>query len=383
MWPRSAGRSARMRLGLGRDHVPAGQARPRGPGCPARPLTPDPRRASASGTRQSTPTTSAPGFGHQPQQLAGADPEVDAGHAEVRQAGQDLGAGGQDVAAVVVRAEASRPSCRRAGRPGRPPPPGLASDASEPCRPAGPAARPTAAGSWYIERLGLTMVAGRAALDQVAGQGERAPRRSRSAGTASSWPEDADGLEHVGGVLLGLEGPEPVEVRRRPRTAASTTGPIPGCMSTPNPMAATGTTMSENRMAASTPYRRTGWRVSSAASSGIRRDVEDAAVAAGGPVFRQGPSGLAHEPHRRVRHRLAPAGGQERARRRPSGIGVTVQRRHLTAVAGHGRAWRNPGLAAPSRWPTLRTPSTAPPRPVPIEHAATSMRHATGWSPPW
>ena len=43
---------------------------------------------------------------------------------------------------------------------------------------------------------------------------------------------------------------------------------MPGATSTPNPMAATGTTMSEKKMAASVPYRSTGWRVSSAASSG-------------------------------------------------------------------------------------------------------------------
>src|SRR3954469_10972247 len=63
--------------------------------------------------------------------------------------------------------------------------------------------------------------------------------------------------------------------RNRWRSAArakgrSTTGPTPCAMSTPNPTAATGTTMSENRMAASTPWRRTGCRVISAASSGWR-----------------------------------------------------------------------------------------------------------------
>ncbi len=38
-----------------------------------------------------------------------------------------------------------------------------------------------------------------------------------------------------------------------PRKGWSTTGPTPGTMSTPKPMAATGTMMSEYRMAASTP----------------------------------------------------------------------------------------------------------------------------------
>ena len=47
--------------------------------CSERP-GPTRRAASSSGTRQSTPTTSAPGVADQRQQLAGADPEVDARH---------------------------------------------------------------------------------------------------------------------------------------------------------------------------------------------------------------------------------------------------------------------------------------------------------------
>ena len=46
----------------------------------ARPIR---RTASSSGTRQSTPTTSAPAVAHRGEQLAGADAEVDARHAEV------------------------------------------------------------------------------------------------------------------------------------------------------------------------------------------------------------------------------------------------------------------------------------------------------------
>ena len=41
------------------------------------------------GTRQSTPTTSAPAARISAEQLAGADAEVDAGHAEVGQPGED------------------------------------------------------------------------------------------------------------------------------------------------------------------------------------------------------------------------------------------------------------------------------------------------------
>ena len=50
------------------------------------------------------------------------------------------------------------------------------------------------------------------------------------------------------------------------------TGPVPGTMSRSTPAAATGTTMSLNRIAASTPCRRTGCRVISVTSSGRRQD---------------------------------------------------------------------------------------------------------------
>ena len=82
--------------GVGVEHG-AGGARPRCPTgarhtvgsrlpCTA---TSGPRRARArsSGTRQSTPTTSAPASCMQLQQLAGAHAEVDAGHAQVGQPG--------------------------------------------------------------------------------------------------------------------------------------------------------------------------------------------------------------------------------------------------------------------------------------------------------
>ena len=45
---------------------------------------------------------------------------------------------------------------------------------------------------------------------------------------------------------------------------------------------------------------------------GLADGVEDAPVAARGPVLGQRPSRLAHEPHRDPVHRLAPAGSQER-----------------------------------------------------------------------
>ena len=61
--------------------------------------------------------------------------------------------------------------------------------------------------------------------------------------------------------------------RSRSRSAADVNGSAttgPGARSISSPMAVSGTTMSEKRMAASTPSRRTGCIVTSAASSGVR-----------------------------------------------------------------------------------------------------------------
>ncbi|OIQ79383.1 hypothetical protein GALL_388760 [mine drainage metagenome] len=54
------------------------------------------------------------------------------------------------------------------------------------------------------------------------------------------------------------------------RTARPSTGPTPGLMSTSTPASRSGTTMSLKKIAASTSCRRTGCRVSSLASSGVR-----------------------------------------------------------------------------------------------------------------
>ena len=52
------------------------------------------------------------------------------------------------------------------------------------------------------------------------------------------------------------------------RTGSATTGPTPGTMSRSTPTALSGSTMSEKKIAASTPYRRTGCSVISMTRSG-------------------------------------------------------------------------------------------------------------------
>ena len=57
----------------------------------------------------------------------------------------------------------------------------------------------------------------------------------------------------------------------RVRTGLAITGPTSGTMSRSTPAPRSGTTMSENRIAASTPCRRTGCRVISQISSGSKQ----------------------------------------------------------------------------------------------------------------
>jgi len=52
----------------------------------------------------------------------------------------------------------------------------------------------------------------------------------------------------------------------------SSTGPRPGTISTSTPAALSGTTISENKIAASTSWRRTGCSVISASSSGMKQE---------------------------------------------------------------------------------------------------------------
>ena len=66
-------------------------------------------------------------------------------------------------------------------------------------------------------------------------------------------------------------------------------------------------------MAASTPYRRTGWRVISTTRSGSMQDSSIADALAEREVLRQRAARLAHEPDRRVAGVLAARGTEERA----------------------------------------------------------------------
>jgi hypothetical protein len=95
------------------------------------------------------------------------------------------------------------------------------------------------------------VVLARAALDEVAGQRERRAGEADERRGAELADERADRLGDVRDVVRR-------ELGSRSRSAAvrngcATTGPVPGTMSRSTPTALSGTTMSEKKMAASTP----------------------------------------------------------------------------------------------------------------------------------
>ena len=99
----------------------------------------------------------------------------------------------------------------------------------------------------------------------------------------------------------------------------------------PSPIASGIVRMSENRIAASSAKRASGCSVTSVARSGFGQRQKTAGPRARGVVFGQVASRLPHEPHRRVRRRLA----QQRAEER-----VVLQVRPLRSRRGTCRAVR-------------------------------------------
>src|SRR5512143_2697657 len=94
------------------------------------------------------------------------------------------------------------------------------------------------------------------------------PMRATSRGSSRRTRRTAS---ITNGVASSAEATRSDSTSARVRTSRSSTGP--GWNSTGTPIAGSGTRMSENRMAASTPRRRTGWSVISQASSGVRHEA--------------------------------------------------------------------------------------------------------------
>ena len=186
-----------------------GQGAPRrgpDPNCPARPgRGPTRRRASSSGTRQSTPTTSEPGGGHEAEELTGSHAEEDGGHPEVGDPVEDGPRGREDELLVLVGGERPGPAVEELDGLG----PGLHLGPEEGHRHGGQTIRqPPPQGRVAVhERLHLGEGARRAALDEVAGHGERRTGEADEGGTGARQlaGHQAGRLGDVGQVGLGLE----------------------------------------------------------------------------------------------------------------------------------------------------------------------------------
>ena len=127
------------------------------------------------------------------------------------------------------------------------------------------------------------------------------------------------------------------------RTGCATTGPVPGTISTSIPASLSGTTMSLNRIAASTRCRRTGCRVISVARSGVRQassmPVAPRTVRYSGsdrPACRMNHTGRVGRPLAAVGGQQRGAGGAAVADRVGRRQAVGLRRVRLTAAGGGG-----------------------------------------------
>ena len=193
MWPGRGAPAREDRVGPRVDDVPAGRRGAPGRGCPAARGRGRPRRAaSSSGTRQSTPTTSAPASPMSASSSPVPTPKWMRGTpGRPTRRAEHRGGVRQHERAVVGGGQRARPRSRRAGRraaPGRDLHP-------QERRPVIRASRSqqvasTASGSPYISALVRAWSLLRAALDEVARQGERrtgeADERGRSPSSATS-----------------------------------------------------------------------------------------------------------------------------------------------------------------------------------------------------
>ena len=102
------------------------------------------------------------------------------------------------------------------------------------------------------EGLGAGEGLGRAALDEVAGESERCSGEPDQ-GHLASGHHRPHGLEHMREIGLRLERPEPAEVGAAAEGLVDHRAASRGTTRSPTPIAARGTTMSEKRIAASTP----------------------------------------------------------------------------------------------------------------------------------
>ena len=162
------------------------------------------------------------------------------------------------------------------------------------------------------ERLRAGEVAARLALDEIAGDGERAAAEADH-GTVGVELARARCARPRGSPRPTPPARRRAAARRRPgtRSGARRRGRRLRRARRSTPMPSTGDMMSANITAASTPCRRTGCKRHLRAELRRPGDLEEAVALADRAVLRQRAPGLSHEPDRRALDRLAPCSPDE------------------------------------------------------------------------
>ena len=288
------------------------------------------------------------GLGHRAEQLGGADAEVRHRHPGIGQRLEHPGAVRQHVGAVVGQRQRPGPGVEHLDGVH----PRVHLRFQERDGEIGQRRHQRVPGVGLAEhhRLGALVVAARSALDEVGRQ------RERSTGEA-----DQRDIAQLGSPAARPHRRSAQPVRRSRALIAATsaavrigcsiTGPTSGTMSSSMPEARSGTTMSENRMAASTPCLRTGCRVISHDQLRVEAGGQHAVLwraapgtrAANGPACRMNHTGtrLGLRPPAAARY-----GDSGRSRRVFIGTNAAMR-------PGPGAVWRltRDGYGAPAHRP--------------------------------
>ena len=152
---------------------------------------------------------------------------------------------------------ARRPTSRRAGPHPRPPRPSRAGRPPRSPR-ASRIARARRSGAPYMQRLRERELARRPALDEVARDRERAAAETDEACSRASAARTSRTASRMNGTASSGSGTRRRSTSAIVRTGSATTGPTPSTRSTSMPIPRTGSMMSANITAASTPCTRTG-----------------------------------------------------------------------------------------------------------------------------
>ena len=245
---------------------------------------------------------------HCPEQLAGADAEVNPGHAGVGQRGEDPPAVRQHARAIVVQAERSGPGVEQlhgAGSGGDLRPQEPDGDLGQPAHQVRPQFR-----SAVEELLGQLEVFRRPALHEITGQGERAPGEADEGLAAQVSDQGSNGLGHVRDVV-GHQRPELRDVGGGPdRMVHHRADARPNVDPNSDRAQRDDDVAEEDRRVHVVPADRLQGDFGD--EVGIGEGVQHLLVGPQRPVLGQRPARHAHVPDRCIRHLLPPTGKKER-----------------------------------------------------------------------